>query len=95
MQQRVRGLVGRAWAAGYLDEITGEGLSLALAQAFALRETVVPILREGSGIVTRQALARYESASKALAKGTGGGAGALTEPLPGTLQTYDPRAGTG
>lgn len=75
MQQRVRGLVNEGVlllgdAAGYLDAITGEGLSLALAQAFALRETVVPILREGSGIVTRQALARYESASKALAKGT-------------------------
>lgn len=32
-------------AAGYLDAITGEGISLALAAALSLEETVVPLLR--------------------------------------------------
>lgn len=31
-------------ASGYLDALTGEGISLALAQALALEETVVPLL---------------------------------------------------
>jgi len=31
-------------AAGYLDALTGEGISLALAQALSLEETVVPLL---------------------------------------------------
>lgn len=34
-------------AAGYLDAITGEGISLALGQALALKETVLPALHRG------------------------------------------------
>ncbi len=36
-------------AAGYLDAITGEGISLATAQALSLEKTVVPILRKHNG----------------------------------------------
>ena len=36
-------------AAGYLDAITGEGISLATAQALSLEKTVVPILRKHDG----------------------------------------------
>ena len=50
-------------AAGYLDAITGEGISLATAQALALRETVVPVLRTpGREILTAQDLAAYSRA---------------------------------
>lgn len=34
-------------AAGYLDAITGEGISLALSAALSLEETVAPLLRRG------------------------------------------------
>lgn len=75
LQQRVHGMVSDGLlligdAAGYVDAITGEGLSLALAQALALRETVVPLLQRGAGIVTRKALAPYGAASATAAKGT-------------------------
>lgn len=74
LQQRVRGIVGDGLlligdAAGYLDAITGEGLSLALAQALALRETVVPVMQKGTGVLRREALARYRTASTELVKG--------------------------
>ncbi len=36
-------------AAGYLDAITGEGLSLALAQALCLEEMVIPVLQRIGG----------------------------------------------
>jgi len=49
-------------AAGYLDAITGEGLSVALAQALALKETVVPGLQNSFGLIPWQALARYQAA---------------------------------
>jgi len=39
-------------AAGYLDAITGEGISLALAQALALEEKVVPDLVKGKMVKT-------------------------------------------
>jgi flavin-dependent dehydrogenase len=39
-------------AAGYLDAITGEGISLALAQALALEEKVVPDLVKGKTVKT-------------------------------------------
>ena len=66
LQQRAKAVVGDGVAllgdaAGYLDAITGEGLSLALAQALALQETVVPALQNGSGIVPQQALAPYQA----------------------------------
>jgi 2-polyprenyl-6-methoxyphenol hydroxylase-like FAD-dependent oxidoreductase len=46
-------------AAGYLDAITGEGVSLALAQALALENSVVPLLRRGQAPLDRAALAGY------------------------------------
>ena len=42
------GLILLGDAAGYLDALTGEGLSLAFAQALALEETVVPLLLASS-----------------------------------------------
>ena len=73
MQQRVRsatsdGLLLIGDAAGYLDAITGEGLSLAFAQALALQSTVVPALQAGTGIVPRSALARYRAACRRLGR---------------------------
>ena len=52
-------------AAGYLDAITGEGISLALAAAVALEETVVPILRRGRSLLAAD-LADYERRHHAL-----------------------------
>ena len=49
-------------AAGYLDAITGEGISMALAQALALRETVIPLLRRQEGVLRRQDLLQYQKA---------------------------------
>jgi menaquinone-9 beta-reductase len=50
-------------AAGYLDALTGEGLSLALAQALALADTVVPQLqRKQAGRLTAGDLNGYRSA---------------------------------
>ena len=71
LQQRVRaasapGLLLIGDAAGYLDAITGEGLSLAFAQAHALKDTVIPDLQSATGIVPRQALAAYDSACRRL-----------------------------
>jgi 2-polyprenyl-6-methoxyphenol hydroxylase-like FAD-dependent oxidoreductase len=57
-------------AAGYLDAITGEGLSLALAQALALRRTVVPALQQNGGLVPQQALAPYEATCRAILRPT-------------------------
>jgi menaquinone-9 beta-reductase len=45
-------------AAGYLDALTGEGVSLALAQALALEKTVAPLLAQ-EGALTREKLAAY------------------------------------
>ncbi len=55
-------------AAGYLDALTGEGISLALAQALALDETVVPILVESGRkeILPRRDLLAYEQAYQAM-----------------------------
>ncbi len=36
-------------AAGYLDAITGEGISLATAQALALQKSVIPLLKASAG----------------------------------------------
>lgn len=49
-------------AAGYLDALTGEGISLALAQALALEETVLPFLLVKKQMLTRKDLSAYERA---------------------------------
>ena len=49
-------------AGGYLDALTGEGISLALGQALALRETVVPLLQQSEGPLAREQLAAYAAA---------------------------------
>jgi menaquinone-9 beta-reductase len=51
-------------AGGYLDACTGEGLSLAFAQALALEQTVVPLLRQGGDVPRREQLADYERACR-------------------------------
>lgn len=71
LQQRVRGVTAPGLlligdAAGYLDAITGEGLSLALAQAHALQQTIIPALQSASGLVPQQALVAYESTCRRL-----------------------------
>ena len=49
-------------AAGFLDACTGEGTSLALAEALSLEQTVVPILRAGREKPTRDAFAPFARA---------------------------------
>lgn len=66
LQRRTRGVAAPGMvligdAAGYLDALTGEGISLALAQALALEETVVPHLQAGRAL-SAQALAGYSRA---------------------------------
>ena len=52
-------------AAGYQDAITGEGISLAINQALAIQNTVVPVLKkEASGIVKLEDLEEYKKAYK-------------------------------
>jgi flavin-dependent dehydrogenase len=56
-------------AAGYLDAITGDGISLALAQAAALEETVIPILRKVGNQedgISAPALSKYAAVHKAI-----------------------------
>jgi menaquinone-9 beta-reductase len=55
-------------AAGYLDAITGEGISLALAQALSLEETVVPILLTSGrqDILSIHDLSAYKQAYQAI-----------------------------
>ncbi len=52
-------------AAGYLDAITGEGISLALSAALSLEETVAPLLRRGKAPLVSE-LAAYERRHQAL-----------------------------
>lgn len=52
-------------AAGYLDAITGEGISLALAAALSLEESVAPLLRRGRAPRASD-LAAYERRHQAL-----------------------------
>lgn len=71
LQQRSRAVVADGVlligdAAGYLDAITGEGLSLAFAQALSLSETVAPAMQTQTPLVSRQALARYQQMTSAL-----------------------------
>lgn len=51
-------------AAGYLDAITGEGLSLAMAQALCLEQTVIPVLQRTSGPPTARELTAYAKAHR-------------------------------
>lgn len=51
-------------AGGYLDACTGEGITLALAQAAALETTVVPHLAEGAGLLPQAALDDFAAASR-------------------------------
>jgi menaquinone-9 beta-reductase len=47
-------------AAGYLDALTGEGISLAVNQAVSMQKTVVPVLkRKSSGIIQGKQLGEY------------------------------------
>lgn len=46
-------------AAGYLDAITGEGISLALMQTAAIGNTVVPLLKSSTGVPTAHDLHPY------------------------------------
>jgi flavin-dependent dehydrogenase len=55
-------------AAGYLDAITGEGISMALAQALALRETVIPLLHRQEGVLRRQDLLQYQKAYRTIVR---------------------------
>ncbi len=73
LQQTASAVVGNGVlligdAAGYLDAITGEGISLALAQALALPETVIPLLRRGEGVPRRRELAHYQKAYRAIVR---------------------------
>lgn len=51
-------------AAGYLDAITGEGISLATAQALALEKTIAPLLQADRGLPATAQLATYKQAHK-------------------------------
>jgi menaquinone-9 beta-reductase len=55
-------------AAGYLDALTGEGLSLALAQARALTRCVAPRLRENTGLLAASDLNDYATAYRRIAR---------------------------
>jgi menaquinone-9 beta-reductase len=55
-------------AAGYLDALTGEGISLALAQALALEDTVVPVMLNQADMPSRDGLSAYEEAYRAIVR---------------------------
>ena len=55
-------------AAGYLDALTGEGISLAFAQALALEDTVVPILHGKKEMLSQYDLSAYEQAYRAIVR---------------------------
>jgi len=48
-------------AGGYLDACTGEGISLALAQALCLEHTVVPLFQKSTASMSKQCLQPFES----------------------------------
>lgn len=74
MQRNARGVVADGLlligdAAGYLDALTGEGLSLAFKQALALQETVLALLRmpdKYTQPLSAQDLAGYAKAHRAI-----------------------------
>jgi menaquinone-9 beta-reductase len=54
-------------AAGYLDALTGEGISLAMGHALALEETVIPVLqKKAKGLLTTRELSYYIQANKSI-----------------------------
>ena len=55
-------------AGGYLDACTGEGLSLAFAQALALERTVAPLLARGEGKPRRGELRAYARACRRITR---------------------------
>ena len=55
-------------AGGYLDALTGEGISLALAQALALENTVIPILLHRKDVPSRYDLSVYEQAHRSIVR---------------------------
>ncbi len=57
-------------AAGYLDALSGEGISLALAQALCLEKTVVPFLLASGrkGILSAVNLSAYKQAHQAITR---------------------------
>ena len=55
-------------AAGYLDAITGEGLSLAMAQARCLEQTVIPVLQRTPGQLTARELTPYAEAYRVIVR---------------------------
>ena len=55
-------------AAGYLDAITGEGLSLGFLQALMLRKTVIPLLKNSNTCLTKKALKSYRKEYQVLVK---------------------------
>jgi flavin-dependent dehydrogenase len=62
------GVVLMGDAAGYLDAITGEGISLAMASAVALERTVAPLLKRFDGAPTASQLADYARAYRDLVR---------------------------
>jgi flavin-dependent dehydrogenase len=57
-------------AAGYLDALTGEGISLALAQAIALEKIIVPLLlSDGTGrLLSRRNMGAYEERYRSIVR---------------------------
>lgn len=55
-------------AAGYLDALTGEGISLALAQAVALEKTVVPLLLSCHDQITQTDLKAYQEIYRSIVR---------------------------
>lgn len=55
-------------ASGYLDAITGEGLSLSLAQARSLAETIAPVLCRSEGRVPVRDLRAYARAHRRISR---------------------------
>ena len=59
------GIILAGDAAGYLDAITGEGISLAVKQALAIQNTVVPVLKKRpTGMIKLEELNEYVKAYK-------------------------------
>lgn len=55
-------------ASGYLDAITGEGISLALAQAQALSSIAAPALKAKRGVLSREQLQPYAKAHRSIVR---------------------------
>ncbi len=55
-------------AGGYLDACTGEGISLAFAQALVLERTVGPLFQKTRGKILRSQLADYERACREITR---------------------------